>query len=89
MQSSFTKVCKGILNGSGSELSEMSLCEPTATQKLNHFAREEMGTCECVLSPLEMQLLRHAVSIAPWTELASVLWLSYWMQMLCYVGYKD
>ncbi len=65
MQPGFTKVIRAILYENGSELSEMSLCEVTERQKLSHFAREELGTCECVLSPLQKQLLRHAVSIAP------------------------
>lgn len=69
MRPGFTKVIRAILYGNGSKLSEMSLCEVTEWQKLSHFARAELGTCECVLSPLQKQLLRHAVSIAPWADL--------------------
>ncbi|KAI2663577.1 Leucine-rich repeat-containing protein 7 [Labeo rohita] len=73
MRPGFTKVIRAILYGNGGELLEMSLCEPTERQKLSHFARAELGTCECVLSPLQKQLLRHAVSIAPWADLATRL----------------
>lgn len=99
MRPGFTKVIRAILYGNGGELLEMSLCEPTERQKLSHFARAELGTCECVLSPLQKQLLRHAVSIAPWADLATrcnrsrlvymyVLrcWLSCWIQMLLCVA---
>lgn len=95
MRPGFAKVIRVILYGNGSELSEMSLCEATARQKLSHFARAELGNLwMCPLAFAEAALAscsfhstlgRSGYSVKSLkTLLVCVLGcrLSYWMKML-------
>lgn len=102
MRPGFTKVIRVILYGNGSELSEMSLCEATARQKLSHFAWAELGNLwMCPLAFAEAALAscsfhstlgRSGYSVKSLkTLLVYVLGcrLSYWIKMLLLcVGFK-